>query len=661
MQYRSEIDGLRALAIIPVVFFHGGFSFVSGGFVGVDIFFVISGYLITLLIYNDLSSNSFSPKRFYERRIKRLFPALFFVAACCSIVAWFLYQPYDLEDFYGNLTSVFTFSSNVHFYHHSGYFDPSSELNALLHTWSLTVEEQFYFVFPWLLILAFKMGRKAVWIGVASLIIVSFCLAEWRLQGKSMAAFYLLYARGWELMIGSFCALLITDTTLVDKISKVYKECLAWLGFLLILYSIIFFNDATPTAGSYTLIPTIGTALIILFSNSKDSLGKLLSHRLLVFIGLLSYSTYLWHQPLLAFSRYYLGESFDLSVAGALCLLSFILGYISWRFIEKPFRYGFFGGSRQRRVYTTFATLSVCIVLFGSYGKNERGFPERLDSDVRSIYQTVGHYEQVETCFVTVAGTFDLSKCLANKVGHKNALIIGDSHAASLFPSLKRELEKKNWNLSMLTYARCVPIISEKYLQKFKSESRFFSKHITPRCKTVKESFKKAVESNDFDLVIVLNHYNNWMGTYEDHSFPEFWDVYIDTVVEHFETDKLLVLGSLPIWVDDLPKLIVKDYVQGEDFSGPSFTGLFDKERTLDTFMAQDLKERNIRFLSSMAAFCSQEGCQRTGTSESGETTALAYDYAHLSSAGSNVLTQHVISSINLLLPGKEDLVNYSK
>jgi len=658
LQYRPEIDGLRALAIIPVVFFHGGFSLVSGGFVGVDVFFVISGYLITLLIYKDISNNSFSPKKFYERRIKRLFPALFFVAACCSTIAWFLYQPYDLEDFYGSLASVFAFLSNVHFYHHSGYFDPSSELNPLLHTWSLTVEEQFYFVFPWLLILAFKMGRKAVWIGVSSLIIISFCLAEWRLQGKPMAAFYFLYARGWELMIGSFCALLVTDTNIISKISKVYKECLAWLGLLLILYSIIFFNGATPAAGRYTLIPTIGTALIILFSSSNGSLGKLLSHRLLVFIGLLSYSTYLWHQPLLAFSRYYLGEDFDLGVSGVLCLLSFVFGYFSWRFIEKPFRYGSFGWSRQRRVYTTFAALSVSIVILSSYGKNERGFPQRLDVDVRSIYQTAGQYEQVETCFVTVSDTFELSQCLASKAEHKKALIIGDSHAASLFPSLKREFEEKNWNLSMLTYARCVPFISEAYLQKYKSESRFYSKHITPRCQNVKESFKTGIENNDFDLVIVLNHYNNWMGPYEDHSFPEFWDMYIETVVEHFGKEKLLILGSLPVWMDDLPKLIVEDYVQGGNFMGPSFTGLFDKELSLDEFMAQDLNKREIRFLSSMKAFCSPEGCKRTGVSGSGERIAVAYDEAHLSPAGSNVLSKHIVSSTDLFLSGMENLVS---
>ncbi len=658
MQYRSEIDGLRALAIIPVVFFHGGFSLVSGGFVGVDVFFVISGYLITLLLYKDMAKGTFSAKKFYERRIKRLFPALFFVAACCSIIAWNLYLPFDLEDFYSNLASVFNFTSNIHFYIHSGYFDPSSELNALLHTWSLTVEEQFYFVFPWILVLAFKFGRKAVWVTIVSLMIISFCLAEWRLQGKPMAAFYLLYARGWELLIGSFCALLVSDSQLLTKVSNTYRELLAWLGLAMILYATFFFTDSTPAAGRYTLIPTLGTALIILFARTDGYLGKVLSNRLLVSIGLISYSTYLWHQPMLAFSRYYMGENFDLIMAGALCLLSFVLGYASWRFIEKPFRYGSFGWNTQRRVFSAAAVLGISMFMFGIYGEEQKGFPERLDSNVRSIYQTPKHFEQIETCFITKSDAFDLSKCLDNKALGKKALIIGDSHAASLFPNLKHELKDNGWNLSMLTYARCVPFISNQDMEKYKFGSKFLSKHVNSRCENVKESFNNGISNSKFDLIIVLNHYNNWMGPYKDHSFPEFWDMYVDTLIELFGKEKLLVLGSLPIWTEDLPKLIVKDYVQGLDFKGPTFNGLFDSQGDLDEFMTQSLKQRGIRFLSSMAAFCSSEGCMRTGVSDSGDTTATTYDGAHLSSVGSKILSKHIVSTLAPYSLGKEELVS---
>lgn len=646
LQYRSEIDGLRALAIIPVVFFHGGFSLVSGGFVGVDVFFVISGYLITLLIYNDLATGSFSAKKFYERRIKRLFPALFFIAACCSIIAWFLYLPSDLEDYYGNLISVFNFSSNIHFYIHSGYFDPSSELNALLHTWSLTVEEQFYFVFPWIMLLAFKLGRKAVWLAICSLMIVSFFLAEWRLQGKPMAAFYLLYARGWELLVGSFCALLVADSQILSKVSNAYRELLAWLGLAMILYATFFFTDSTPAAGRYTLIPTIGTALIILFARTEGQLGQLLSNRLFVSIGLISYSTYLWHQPLLAFSRYFMGENFDLVLSALLCLASFALGYVSWKYIEKPFRYGSFGWNTQRRVYITAVLLGGSMLIFGTYGESKEGFPARLDDEIRLIYQTPKKYEQVDTCFLLNAGHFDLPGCI-NKGSEKNVLIVGDSHAASLFPGLRKVLADSGWNLTMLAYTNCVPFVSNESMERYKSNAGFIKKRVTGRCDNIRESLKAEVDKHDFDTVIILNHYNYWTGSYKGDVFPEFLDLYLDGMVDIFEKKKLLVLGSLPIWNEDLPKLIVNDYAQGGDFAGPSFHGLFDKDHNMDVYMVAALSKRGIRFLSSMDAFCSEDGCLRTGDLESGEKLAMAYDDAHLSEVGSNVLARYIVSFLN--------------
>jgi peptidoglycan/LPS O-acetylase OafA/YrhL len=653
LQYRSEIDGLRALAIIPVVFFHGGFSLVSGGFVGVDVFFVISGYLITLLIYRDLSEGSFSAKKFYERRIKRLFPALFFVAACCSVIAWFLYLPFDLENYYGNLVSVFNFSSNHHFYIHSGYFDPSGELNVLLHTWSLTVEEQFYFIFPWILLLTFKSGKKFVWLGVIALIIISFCLAEWRLQGKPMAAFYLLYARGWELLIGAFCALLVTDSQVLYKVSDTFKELLSWLGLAMILYATLFFTDATPAAGRYTLIPTIGTALIILFARTEGKLGQFLSNRLFVSIGLISYSTYLWHQPLLAFSRYYMGEDFDLVLSAILCAASFPIGYISWRFIEKPFRYGLFGWNTQRRVYSTAVLLGGSMLILGTYGESKEGFPERLDDSVRLIYQTPMKYEQVDTCFLLDAGKFDLPGCI-NKGPEKNVLIVGDSHAATLFPSLKTDLTDRGWHLTMLAYTNCVPFISNASMDKYKSNAGFIKKRVTSRCDNIRESLSAEVEKHDFDMVIILNHYNYWTGSYKGNVFPEFLDLYLDGIVDVFDKEKLLVLGSLPLWNEDLPKLIMNDYARGADFMGPSFYGLFDKDRKLDAYMADTLNERGIQFLSSMDAFCTEQGCLRTGASESGEILAMAYDDAHLSEVGSKVLSEYIVSFLNHYRPLQE-------
>lgn len=653
MQYRSEIDGLRALAILPVVFFHGGFSLVSGGFVGVDIFFVISGYLITLVIYNDLSAGTFSAKKFYEKRIKRLFPALFFVALCCSVVAWFLYLPADLENFYGSLVSVFNFSSNIHFYIHSGYFDPSSELNSLLHTWSLTVEEQFYFIFPWILLLAYKIGRKAIWAGICSLIVISFCLAEWRLQSKPMAAFYLLYARGWELLLGSLCALLIADSQILTKVSNIYRELLSWLGLAMILYAIFFFSDATPAAGRYTLIPTVGTALIILFAKTEGSLGRVLSHRILVSIGLISYSTYLWHQPLLSFFRYSMGEEFGLVVAGVLCLISIVLGYLSWKYIEKPFRYGSVGWSSSRSVYSIAILLGGSLLMLGLYGEKQEGFPNRLNDEIRLIYQTPRNYEQVDTCFLLDADEFDLPGCI-NKGADKNVLIVGDSHAASLFPSLNEGLANSGWHLTMLAYTNCVPFVSNERMAQRESNAGFIAKRINNRCAKIRRDFNAEVDKHDFDIVIILNHYNYWTGSYKGNVFPEFLDLYLDGLVNIFDEKKLLVLGSLPIWNEDLPKLIVSDYSKGKDFLGPSNNGLFNKDRSLDLRMEETLRLRGIRFLSSMDAFCSSESCARTGFTKSGDRLATAYDEAHLSAAGALILSKYIVSYLNEVMGAEE-------
>ena len=648
MQYRSEIDGLRSLAIIPVVFFHGGFSLFSGGFVGVDVFFVISGYLITLLIYTDILNKRFSAKKFYERRIKRLFPALFFVTLCTLVAALSLYQPYDLEDFLGNLASVFAFSSNVHFYHQSGYFSPSAELNTLLHTWSLSVEEQFYFIFPWLLVLALKIGKKFLWVSIVSLALISLGLAEWRLENKPMAAFYLLYARGWELLIGSICALLVVETRFLEKTPRYIRESFSIIGLMLIIIAIFTFSDTTPTPGVPILVPTMGAAFIILFSSESSVVGRILSNKYLVFFGVLSYSTYLWHQPLLAFSKSYLGAEFNLYISALVCSFSFIAGYLSWKFIENPFRYDNSFWDSRIKVFSIFGVSTALILCLSLYGKHEKGFPQRLSDDIRSVYLTEGKYEQIETCFITEAELFDVDSCFLNFKDTKNAIIIGDSHAASLYPSLRLALEGKGWSLSMLAYARCVPFINQQHIEQFKYQSRFISKQINSRCVTVKNDFKKAIKDKQFDMVIVLNHVNNWVGSYNKDTFDGFWELYISEISSIFDNKRILMLGSLPLWEDDLPKLITKEYAEKGTISEVSLDGLYDATSDLDIFMRDYLASVDVKFMSTTEAFCSSKGCSRVGYSKEGVKMAMAYDEAHLSPVGADKLADYFVNKIDL-------------
>ena len=336
MKYRAEIDGLRALAVLPVILFHAGFEWFSGGFVGVDVFFVISGYLITTIIISEMVEGKFSIVNFYERRARRILPALFFVMAACLPFAWLWLTPNDLKDFGQSLIAVSTFSSNILFWRETGYFDTAAELKPLLHTWSLAVEEQYYILFPIFLMLTWRLGIKWVLILLSVLFLLSLVVAQWGTYNKPSATFFLLPTRGWELLIGVFAAFYLKHNPHLK--SHFLNQALSLLGFGMILYSIIAFDETTPFPSLYALVPTIGTGLLILCAAPKTFIHKLLSLKFIVGIGLISYSAYLWHQPLFAFARHrtLVGIS-DINLI-ALCLASLVLAWFSWKFVEAPFR-----------------------------------------------------------------------------------------------------------------------------------------------------------------------------------------------------------------------------------------------------------------------------------------------------------------------------------
>tara|TARA_X000001036_G_C20680794_1_gene805857 strand:- start:1272 stop:3251 length:1980 start_codon:yes stop_codon:yes gene_type:complete len=341
MKYRAEIDGLRALAVLPVILFHAGFEGFSGGFVGVDIFFVISGYLITTIIISEMAEGKFSIVNFYERRARRILPALFFVITACLPLAWLWLTPNNLEDFGQSLIAVSTFSSNILFWLESDYFDTAAELKPLLHTWSLAIEEQYYILFPIFLMLTWRLGIKWVLILLSILFFISLGAAalgtQYATSQKTISgAFFLLPTRGWELVIGVFVAFYLKYNTPLK--SHVANQTLSLLGFGMIAYSIVVFDQTTPFPSLYALIPTIGTGLLILCAVPKTLVHNFLSVKLTVGIGLISYSAYLWHQPLFAFARHRtFGEVPDLSLV-LLITTTFFLAWLTWRFIEKPFR-----------------------------------------------------------------------------------------------------------------------------------------------------------------------------------------------------------------------------------------------------------------------------------------------------------------------------------
>jgi peptidoglycan/LPS O-acetylase OafA/YrhL len=363
LKYRPEIDGLRALAIIPVILFHAGFEAVRGGFVGVDVFFVISGYLITSIILIELEEEKFSIVKFYERRARRILPALFFILFTCIPAAWILLPSYELLSFSKSMVAVTLFISNFYFWNDGGYFETAAELKPLLHTWSLAVEEQFYVLFPILLSILWKVGKNKILIIFAIIAILSLAFSEWATIFKPGVSFFLLPSRSWELLIGA-----LTAYYLVYKKRASFPiylvELGGWLGLILIVYPVFTYTSKTPFPGIHALAPTVGAALIIVFAAKQTTVGKFIGNKVLVGIGLVSYSAYLWHQPILTFAKY-LNPELMIFPKIILILVIFLVSALSWKFIESPFRVK--AGFSRKTVFTISFVGSTLFVLIGLY------------------------------------------------------------------------------------------------------------------------------------------------------------------------------------------------------------------------------------------------------------------------------------------------------
>ncbi len=336
MRYRKEIDGLRTLAVIPVILFHGGFEWLSGGYIGVDVFFVISGFLITSIILKEQEAGTFTIMSFYERRARRILPALFLVLLVTLPFAWFWLLPYELKDFGKSIIAVNLFSSNILFWLESDYFAATAEVIPLLHTWTLAVEEQFYIIFPLFMMLFWGLGKRWLAIIIGIIALASLGLAEWGWREFPDANFYLLPTRAWELMIGSLVAFYLFNKE--QPKGQHFNQWASIAGLALIVVPLFLFDKGTPFPSLYALAPTVGTALIIVYTTPDTLVYRLLSLRLMVGIGLVSYSAYLWHQPLFVFARLISLEEPSLWLMGLLSIVTLMLAYLSWRFVEAPYR-----------------------------------------------------------------------------------------------------------------------------------------------------------------------------------------------------------------------------------------------------------------------------------------------------------------------------------
>jgi len=338
LHYRKEIDGLRAVAILPVIWVHSGLPYISGGFLGVDVFFVISGFLITSILLRELESNNFSLAKFYERRARRILPALLTVIAITSLIVPFISgHPKFIGDYGLSVLSTVLFSSNIYFWQTSGYFGSASELSPMLHTWSLAVEEQYYIFFPLLLMALFSSGKKIIVSALILIAIFSLLISEWGAVNSPIGNFYLLPSRAWELMAGALAAVFYLNHYLV-KIRTKFSTYLSGIGIVLILTSYFLFTPSTLHPTSLTILPVFGAVLVLLFSEQRNYVGKVLSIKLLSMVGLISYSLYLWHQPVLALMKKSYWIHLDPSRIFISILLTFFLSYFTWKYVENPFR-----------------------------------------------------------------------------------------------------------------------------------------------------------------------------------------------------------------------------------------------------------------------------------------------------------------------------------
>lgn len=477
MKYRKDIDGLRAVSVLSVVFYHGAVPGFSGGFVGVDVFFVISGFLITGIIVEELDRGAFSLAAFYERRVRRLGPALLAVAACVVAFNLAFKTPRELDTFGESISFFGLLASNHFFAQERGYFDVPRETFALLHTWSLAVEEQFYLAFPLILIGLTAWARRWRFAAIAALAAVSFVAASVIVAQATAdptktvdAAFYFAPLRAWELALG---ALLALARPVPDRLSLGAREGLAWLGLALVLAPVAFYDHATPFPGPGAAPPCLGAALLLYVGSgsgaaTSTTVGRALSWRPAVFVGLTSYSFYLWHWPALSFASYVAMRELTLPESLAAILLSFLISIGSLYFIERPFRRP--GGVAGRRTMfgATALALIACIALGGVLQRTD-GLPQRYSDAVLAL--TTGDSSEFgvepadcedqharltpearRAVYVMFCKTGDLSKT-------PTALLWGDSHALSISPAFAAAAKARGESILVTSRASCPPIV----------------------------------------------------------------------------------------------------------------------------------------------------------------------------------------------------------
>ena len=439
MKYRAEIDGLRALAVLPVILFHAGFEWFSGGFVGVDIFFVLSGYLITTIIVSEMGEGRFSMINFYERRARRILPPLFLMIIIIMPIVLYVYPPHAVKDFFQSIVAVIAFLSNYFFYIELDYFNDISDVSPLVHTWSLSIEEQFYFIFPILLfiIASFKTNLKILLLFI--LTFVGYFYSIYLANIDASFAYFHFLSRFWQILFGSVIALLLLDNELLIKSNKL-NGLVSLLGILFIIAALILIDKKDPYPSFLSMFPVLGTGLLIISLNKENKYGiyKLFTLRPLVFTGLLSYSLYLWHQPVFAIYREFTLLQVNAISFSILFLLSFAMSYLSYRYVERIFRDKTIL-SRSKLFIVLFIT-ALSLAAVGYAGHKSNGFYylkyKMLSLESRAVFEDI---EEIKSDRKQLWNDVLAKNTKTFKTSAVKILIIGDSKGEDLYVSLKQE------------------------------------------------------------------------------------------------------------------------------------------------------------------------------------------------------------------------------
>jgi peptidoglycan/LPS O-acetylase OafA/YrhL len=599
LAYRPDIDGLRAVAILSVLGFHAFPAWVPGGFIGVDIFFVISGYLISGILLSNLRAGRFSLLNFYARRIRRIFPALVFVLLAVAVAGFFILWPGEYSYLGKHIAGSAGFIVNILLWGETGYFDGHTETKPLLHLWSLGVEEQFYIFWPLMLWAVWRWKHRAgALIALAGL--ASFAANIWLINHNAIIDFYSPLSRFWELMAGGALAW-AGHNGILRRPSHVLATVLSVLGVLLIVAGDFGFDKDMPFPGWLALLPT-GGACFLIASNEESFINRrLLGNRVMIGVGLISYPLYLWHWPLLSYAQILSGESPIRNVRIAMIVMAFLLASLTYKFIETPLRKG---PLKKRNVMLLFGIM-VGIGVLGAALVLAKGLPQRflngtvtaeaLDGD--RLIEVWQHNVRMHSCHLQEAESDQQApQCIERE--RPLLLLWGDSHAASLYPGLKRLQTEYKFGIAQLTQAGCPPILDVPHLT-FRKNCNAINQRILTEAAELKPS------------VILLS------AAWRHHDYPmEDADMLarLITLVAEIKKGvpdaKIIVVGPELRWYSPLPSIYRRSLtIEGHTPPQRMRDHLDPAMMQLNSMMAAKMAANGIDYLSPQAQLCDGEGC----------------------------------------------------